>query len=98
MRNWLAEPGYTPHNASYSGGEVRVERELREVDGSVMLQIPAEMLRDLRWEPGRAVILDSGEGELRVGPTVRRPPAEAAEFIAGFVEEYDEAMRELADR
>ena len=43
---------------------MRIERKLQEIDGSVMLQIPARMLEELRWEPGRTVTLDSEGGEL----------------------------------
>ena len=75
---------------------MRIERELQEADGSVMLQIPEEMLKELRWEPGRVVTLESEGGGLRIEPAARKPPPEVARFMAEFVEHYDEAMRELS--
>jgi antitoxin component of MazEF toxin-antitoxin module len=77
---------------------MKIERELKKVGGSVMVPIPAEMLRELRWEPGLRVLVDSEGGGIRVEPTVKRPSPEVMEFVAEFFEEYDEAMRELADR
>ena len=77
---------------------MRIERELKKVGGSVMVPIPAEMLRELRWEPGLKVTVDSGSGGIRVEPAVKRPSPEVMEFVAQFFGEYDEAMRELADR
>ncbi len=44
------------------------------------------------------VTLDSKGGELRIEPAANKPPPGVARFMAGFVECYDEAMRELADR
>jgi len=77
---------------------MKIERELKKVGGSVMAPIPAEILRELRWEAGLKVTIDSeGEG-VRIEPTARRPSPEVMEFVAEFFEEYDAAMRELADR
>ncbi|MBA3423752.1 MAG: AbrB/MazE/SpoVT family DNA-binding domain-containing protein [Rubrobacteraceae bacterium] len=77
---------------------MKIERELKKVGGSVMVPIPAEILRELRWEAGLKVAIDSeGEG-VRIGPVARRPSPEVMEFVAEFFEEYDTAMRELADR
>jgi antitoxin component of MazEF toxin-antitoxin module len=77
---------------------MKIERTLKKVGGSVMVPIPAEMLRELRWEPGLTVTVDSQENSIRITPTVKRPSPEVMEFVAEFFEEYDEAMRELADR
>ena len=38
------------------------------------------------------VTLDSEGGELRIEPAANKPQPEAARFIAGFVEGYDEAV------
>jgi antitoxin component of MazEF toxin-antitoxin module len=77
---------------------MRIERELKKVGGSVMVPIPAEILRELRWEPGLKVTVDSQDNGVRITPTVKKPSPEVMEFVAEFFEEYDEAMRELADR
>jgi antitoxin component of MazEF toxin-antitoxin module len=77
---------------------MRIERELKKVGGSVMVPIPAEILRELRWEPGLKVTVDSQEDGIRITPTLKKPSPEVMEFVAEFFEEYDEAMRELADR
>ncbi len=77
---------------------LRIERTLKKVGGSVMVPIPAEILRELRWEPGLKVTVDSEGGGIRVEPAVKRPSPEVMEFVARFFGEYDEAMRELADR
>ncbi len=77
---------------------MRIERTLKKVGGSVMVPIPAEMLRELRWEPGLKVTVDSESNGIRIVPALRRPSPEVMEFVAEFFEEYDEAMRELADR
>ena len=77
---------------------MKIERTLKKVGGSVMVPIPAEMLRELRWEPGLKVTVDSESNGIRIVPALRRPSPEVMEFVAGFFEEYDEAMRELADR
>jgi antitoxin component of MazEF toxin-antitoxin module len=77
---------------------VKIERTLKKVGGSVMLPIPAEILRELRWGPGLRVSVDSEGDGVRIAPAVKRPSPEVMEFVAEFFEEYDEAMRELADR
>ena len=77
---------------------MKIERTLKKVGGSVMVPIPAEILRELRWEPGLKVSMDSDNGGIRIEPALKRPSPEVMEFVADFFEEYDEAMRELADR
>lgn len=77
---------------------MKIERTLRKVGGSVMVPIPAEVLRELRWEPGTTVTVEPEGGGVRIEPTARRPSPEVMEFAARFFEEYDRAMRELADR
>jgi antitoxin component of MazEF toxin-antitoxin module len=77
---------------------VKIERTLKKVGGSAIVPIPAEMLRELRWEPGFKVTLDSQSDGIKVVPAAKRPSPEVMEFVAGFFEEYDEAMPELADR
>jgi antitoxin component of MazEF toxin-antitoxin module len=77
---------------------MKIERTLKKVGGSVMVPIPAEILRELRWEPGLEVTVVSENGGIRIEPALKRPSPEVMEFVAEFFEEYDEAMRELADR
>jgi antitoxin component of MazEF toxin-antitoxin module len=77
---------------------MKIERTLKKVGGSVMVPIPAEILRELRWGPGLKVSVDSESDGIKVVPAVKRPSPEVMEFVAEFFEEYDEAMRELADR
>ena len=77
---------------------MKIERTLKKVGGSVMVPIPAEILKELRWEPGLKVALDTENGGVRVEPAIKKPSPEVMEFVAEFFDEYDEAMRELADR
>ena len=77
---------------------MKIERELRKVGGSVMVPIPAEILRELRWEPGLKVSVDSEDDGVRIVAAVKRPSPEVMEFVAEFFDEYDAAMRELANR
>jgi antitoxin component of MazEF toxin-antitoxin module len=77
---------------------VKIERTLKKVGGSVMVPIPAEILRELRWEPGLKVTVDSEEGVVRIEPAAERPPDDVAEFVARFTKKYDQALRNLAER
>jgi antitoxin component of MazEF toxin-antitoxin module len=77
---------------------MKIERKLKKVGGSVMVPIPAEMLRELRWEPGLRVAVDSEGGCLRVEPVAERPPDDIAEFVARFTKKYDQALRNLSER
>ncbi len=77
---------------------METRRTLRKVGGSVMLPIPPEMLREMSLDVGQDVLLSSEEGSIQVRPFVPRPSADAVEFMAQFMEEYDEAMRNLARR
>jgi antitoxin component of MazEF toxin-antitoxin module len=47
---------------------VKIERTLKTVGGSVIVPIPAEMLRELRWEPGFKVTVDSQSDGIKVVP------------------------------
>ncbi len=42
--------------------------------------------------------LISESGGLRIEPAVPRPSPEVVEFAAKFMDEYEEVLRELADR
>jgi antitoxin component of MazEF toxin-antitoxin module len=77
---------------------VKIERTLKKVGGSVMVPIPAEILRELRWEPGLKVTVDSEDGVVRIEPAAERPPDDVAEFVAHFTKKYDQALRNLAER
>jgi antitoxin component of MazEF toxin-antitoxin module len=77
---------------------MKIERTLKKVGGSVMVPIPTEILRELRWEPGLEITVGSENSGIRIEPARKRPSPEVMEFVAEFFEEYDEAMRELADR
>jgi antitoxin component of MazEF toxin-antitoxin module len=77
---------------------VKIERTLKKVGGSVMVPIPAEILRELRWEPGLKVSVNSEDGVIRVEPVAERPPDDIAEFVARFAEKYDQALRNLSER
>lgn len=77
---------------------MKIERTLKKVGGSVMVPIPAEILRELRWEPGLKVSLDSEEGTVRIEPAVERPPDDIAEFVARFTQKYDQALKNLSER
>lgn len=77
---------------------MEMRRMLRKVGGSVMLPIPPEMLRELGLGPDQEVSITSADGAVTIKPSVPRPAPEAVAFMAEFVEEYDEAMRNLAER
>jgi antitoxin component of MazEF toxin-antitoxin module len=77
---------------------VKIERTLKKVGGSVMVPIPAEILRELRWEPGLKVSIDSEGGVIRIERAAERPPDDIAEFVARFTEKYDQALRNLSER
>jgi antitoxin component of MazEF toxin-antitoxin module len=77
---------------------VKIERTLKKVGGSVMVPIPAEILRELRWEPGLRVSVDSEGGFIRIEPAAERPPDDVAEFVSRFTKKYDQALRNLAER
>ena len=57
---------------------MKIERTLKKVGGSVMVPIPAEILRELRWEPGLKVSVNSEDGVVRVEPAAERPPDDIA--------------------
>ncbi len=77
---------------------MKIERTLKKVGGSVMVPIPAEILKDLRWGPGLKVALDVEDGGVRVEPAAERPPDDIAEFVARFTEKYDQALKNLSER
>jgi antitoxin component of MazEF toxin-antitoxin module len=63
-----------------------------------MLPIPPEMLAEVGLGAGQDVVLSSEDGSIRIGPSSPRPSPDAVEFMARFVDKYDEAMRNLARR
>lgn len=77
---------------------METRRRLNKVGGSVMLSIPPEILDELALEAGSEVKLTSGGGRIRVEPAVPRPSPEAVDSMRRFMGEYDEALRNLADR
>lgn len=77
---------------------METRRTLKKVGGSVMLPIPPEMLREMGLAAEQEVSVTSSEGVMTIRPSVPRPSPEAVEFMARFTEEYDEAMRNLAQR
>ena len=77
---------------------METRRKLSKVGGSVMLPIPPEILGELALEAGSEVKVTSGNGYLRVEPAAPRPSPEAVEFMRRFMGQYDEALRNLADR
>lgn len=77
---------------------MEMERKLRKVGGSVMVPIPPEMLDELQLRVDQPMRLISGSGGLRIEPAVPRPSPEVVEFAAKFMDEYEEVLRELADR
>ena len=77
---------------------MKIERTLKKVGGSVMVPIPAEILRELRWEPGLKVAVNSEGEAIRIEPAAERPPDDIAKFVARFTEKYDQALRNLSER
>lgn len=63
-----------------------------------MIPIPPEVLKDMGLEAGEDVLLSYEAGVMRMEPSVPRPSPDAVEFMSRFVEEYDEAMRNLSER
>lgn len=77
---------------------MKIGRTLKKVGGSVMVPIPAQILKDLRWEPGLKVALDTENGGARVEPVAERPPDDIAGFVSRFTERYDQALKNLSER
>ena len=77
---------------------MRVSRTLKKVGGSVMVAIPPEALEGLGLEAGSEVSISTGDGYLRLEATGPRPPRDIAGFMAEFMDDYDEALRNLAQR
>jgi antitoxin component of MazEF toxin-antitoxin module len=77
---------------------MEIERRLRKVDGSVMVPLPPEMLDELQLRVDQSVRLVSEGGSIRIEPAVPRPTPEVVEFAAKFMDEYEDVLRELADR
>ncbi len=77
---------------------MEMERKLRKVGGSVMVPIPPEMLDELQLRVDQPVRLISESGGIRIEPSVPRPSPEVVEFAAKFMDEYEEVLRELANR
>lgn len=63
-----------------------------------MVPIPPEMLGELQLRAGQSVRLVSANGMIRIEPAVPRPLPEVVEFAAKFIDEYEDVLRELADR
>ncbi|MGH3087399.1 MAG: AbrB/MazE/SpoVT family DNA-binding domain-containing protein [Rubrobacteraceae bacterium] len=77
---------------------MEITRKLQKVGGSVALTIPAEMARELGLSAGDEVRMRSDGEEMRVKRATPRPRPEVVEFMARFMEEYDEDLRSLADK
>jgi antitoxin component of MazEF toxin-antitoxin module len=77
---------------------MEIERKLRKVGGSVMVPLPPEMLDELQLRVDQSVRLVSEVGGIRIEPAVPRPTPEVVEFAAKFMDEYEDVLRELADR
>lgn len=77
---------------------MRVSRKLKKVGGSVMVAIPPEALEDLGLAAGSEVSISTEEGHLRLEAADRRPPRDIAGFVAEFMDDYDEALKNLARR
>ena len=63
-----------------------------------MVPIPTGMLDELQWRAGQSVQLVPANGMIRIEPAVPRLPPEVVEFAAKFIDEYEDVLRELADR
>lgn len=77
---------------------VQTRQILANVDGTVMVFVPREMLEELNLQVGQDVLLTSDEGAIRVDPSIPQPSSDAVEFAARFTKEYETAMRNLAQR
>lgn len=77
---------------------MEIERKLRKVGGSVMVPIPPEMLDELQLRADQSVRIVSEGGGIRIEPALPRPSPEIVEFAAKFMDEYEDVLRELADR
>jgi hypothetical protein len=56
------------------------------------------MLDELQLRADQLVRLVSEEGSIKIEPAVPRPSPEVVEFAAKFMDEYEDVLRELADR
>ena len=77
---------------------MEIERKLRKVGGSVMVPIPPEMLDELQLRADQSVRIVSEGGGIRIEPALPRPSPEVVEFAAKFMDEYEDVLRDLADR
>lgn len=77
---------------------MQTRQTLKNVDGSVMVVVPPEMLEEMGLQVGQDVLLTSDEGAIRVDPSIPQPSPDAVEFAARFTKEYETAMRNLAQR
>lgn len=77
---------------------MQIRQPLRQVDGSVMVLVPSEMLEETGLKAGQEVLLTSEGSKIRVEPSVSRPSPEAVEFATRFTKKYEEAMRNLSQR
>ena len=77
---------------------MEMESKLRKVGGLAMVPIPPEMLDELQSRVDQPVRLVSDGGGIRIEPAVPRPLPEVVEFAVKFMDEYEDVLRELADR
>ena len=77
---------------------MQTRQVLANVDGTVMVIVPPEMLKELNLQVGQEVLLTSDESAVLVYPSVPQPSPDAVEFAMRFTKEYETAMRNLSQR
>lgn len=77
---------------------MQTRQALRRLGGSVVVEVPAEMLEELGLEVGQDILLTSEKDALRVESSVPQPSPDAVEFAARFTKKYEQAMGNLSRR
>lgn len=79
---------------------MEADGRITRIGGGLFVEIPEEVLRDLRLTEGQTVRILSSEEGLRVFPAVdaREAEREARDYFDDFASRYDRTLRNLSSR